>query len=174
MNTWTSEWAWVPFDARPSSMGDADVRRTDGAADHGRPGGRVGVLGTAHAELDDRSPVGGLDHPGGLGGDEGLEVDVVQQPGLEDLGHHQRSLDHRDRGVGVDDPTLRHRPQVDVDEPAHLVEVAEEVLGEELPPVAVRRLRRTSSSAGPNRAASIQSSIGASPAAMQYPAWCLP
>jgi hypothetical protein len=48
--------------------------------------------------------------PGGLGGDRGLERDLVQEEGLDELGNGDGGRDLEERLVGEDDPALRHRP----------------------------------------------------------------
>ena len=79
------------------------------AAPHvGRPGGRqraVEALGPPQPELQDGLVAGGDGQPRGLGGDQALEVDHVDQGRLEDLALQDRPAHAHQRLVGED-----HRP----------------------------------------------------------------
>ena len=68
----------------------------DGAADVGAAGGEhagLAAVGAAEAEVEDGAAGGGLHDTGGLGGDQGLEVDLVEEVGLDQLADEARALD---------------------------------------------------------------------------------
>jgi hypothetical protein len=120
----------------PEVVGDGAVGRRAGTADERRPRRRIGALGggATHPELEHGPAAGGLGDAGRLGGDEGGEVELVEERGLEQLGGGERSFDDRDRGVGVHDATLGHGvdvepTEVDVGEP-RAERVVEQALAE--------------------------------------------
>ena len=94
----------------PEPVGDGGVRRRHGAADDRRTRRRVGAVGgsPAHAELEHRSSARRLDDPCRLGGDQGGEVELVEQRRLQQLRGGERALDDGDRRVRMDDATLGH------------------------------------------------------------------
>ena len=61
----------------------------------------------AQAELQQQLPAPALADARGLGGDQRLVVELVEQRRLENLGHRQRPLHHGQRHVGVHHPALR-------------------------------------------------------------------
>jgi hypothetical protein len=66
----------------------------------------------AHTEFDDRVPACGDADPGGLGGDEGLKVEEVQQGRLDDLRLREGGRDPDDGLVRKHQGTLGHRVKV--------------------------------------------------------------
>ena len=91
--------------------------------------GAVDALGAAQAKLKDRLAAGGDIHAGCLGGDEGLEVDDVEQGGLDELALGQRSPHPDDRFVREGDRALGHG--IDLDAQLKVEQVVEEVLAKE-------------------------------------------
>ena len=106
-----------------------DVRRGGAACDVGGAGhGETAVrtLCATQAEVGDRTSLGGADDAGGLGGDERLEVDEVQQRGLEELAVDDGTLD-ADHGLAREgDVALGDCPHVDMH--AEVAQVIEESL----------------------------------------------
>ena len=90
----------------PNSLSGQHVQVDVAAADVGGPRGRdaaVDALGPPQAELDHLVALGGQADARGLGGDERLEVDEVQERRLEQLALEQRPLHADQRLVGEDD-----------------------------------------------------------------------
>ena len=94
------------FDGDAEEFAGQDVAGGVHAADVCGAGGgecAVDALGAAEAELEDGIASGGVADAGGLGGDQGLEVDDVEEGGFEELGLEDRAGDADERLVGEDD-----------------------------------------------------------------------
>jgi hypothetical protein len=74
--------------------------------------GRVGALGAAEGEVDQVRPAGRQAAAGGLGGDRGLEGDLIQQGRLDQLGLSDGGGDLQQRLPRQHHPALGHRPHV--------------------------------------------------------------
>lgn len=101
----------------------------------GRVAGReraVDALRAAQPELQHLVTLGGGADARGLGGDEGVEVEDVEQRGLDELALEQRPL-HRTRGSWANSGPFGRR--VDVERQPHLPEPGQELLREEGAPV---------------------------------------
>ena len=91
-------------------------------------------MGPAETELEHRVTARGEADAGGLGRDEGLEVDHVQERGLQQLGLEDGTL-YADEGlVGEDDRALRDG--IDVAREAQRLQVVQEDGVEEGPTIA--------------------------------------
>ncbi len=114
-------------------VGDADVGGEVGTTDQRRSGARVGSLLRAapHPELQHRPLPPALVDPGGLGGDEGLVVEVVEQRRLQHLCHRQRAPHHGERHVGMHHPPLGDRVHADRLEAAVTPQPVKEVVAED-------------------------------------------
>ncbi len=105
-----------------------DIRGAAAAADPcGATGGKaaIGALGAAVAELEDRRAGGGMADAGGFGGDEGLEIDDVQQGGFDQLGVEDGALDAEDGFVGENGGAFGDG--IDVEGQAESGEMVEEI-----------------------------------------------
>ena len=102
-------------------VGRGSATRDVAGARHGEAA--IGALGTAQAELGDGTALCRLDHAGGLGGDQRLKVDGVEQRGLEQLAL-KGGARHAHHGFSRKDQlALGHRIDVDVHaEPAQELE----------------------------------------------------
>ncbi len=118
---------------KTQQVGHANVGREVGAPDERRPRPGVGarVVAPAESELQEKAAAGRFLDSGCLGGDEGLEVEVVQKGRLKDLGHGERPPHHGERHVGVDHPALGDRPHGDAREAAVVSQPGEEILAED-------------------------------------------
>ena len=88
-----------PFYRYVKQLSGQHITGTDTAADHS--GSRavyagVRTLGAAQPELHDSVTAGGVAYPGGLGSDQALVVDDIQNGSFNQLGLHNGSdnLDH--------------------------------------------------------------------------------
>ena len=107
---------------------------TDRAADVSRPGavdGRHGTVGTAGAELHDRSAVRRADDAVGLGGDEALVVEEHQHGRLDELRLDDRAADMDDGFVREDRSAFGNGPHVagKLEVPEVVEEVVREAAG---------------------------------------------
>ena len=111
MKACTIEWAWVPTGMKPSSYDRPTSEEPGRSADQGGPNHGVGArtLGSPGAELENGPAAGRLPDPRCLGGDQGLEVEVVEQGGLDQLGKDQRPFDHGQRDRRVNHPSFGDR-----------------------------------------------------------------
>ncbi len=69
----------------------------------------VHAVGPSKTELQDGQPAGGVDHPGGLGGHQGLEVDTVQHQAFHELDLHECAVDPQQGLAGKDRRSLGGR-----------------------------------------------------------------
>ena len=114
--------------------GEADVRAEVGAADQGRARAGVGaaLLAAPQAKLQHGVATAHLADAGGLGGDQGLVVELVEQGRLQDLGHGQGAAHYAEGDVGVNDAALGDGAQADRLEAAVLAQIGEKIVGEDL------------------------------------------
>ncbi len=101
-----------------------------------RGDGAVDALGASEAELEDGLALGGVADAGGLGGDEGLEVEDVEKGSLDELGLEQGAADAKHRRVRKHGGAFRDG--VDVAGELHLLEVVEESPFEERGSIVAR------------------------------------
>ena len=104
------------------------VGGADTAGDHGGSGAvdsRVRSLGPAQAELHDAVALGRVDDALGLGGDQALVVDDVEQGRLHQLGLHDGGDDLHQGFPGEYDGALGDR--VDIAGKAELMEIVQKV-----------------------------------------------
>ena len=90
----------IPRRDRRSRHAAADVRRP------GREDAGVGSVCAPEAEVDHRPAGGGHHDPAGLGGDQRLEVDLVQEQGLGELARQEIALHPQDGLASVHDRAL--------------------------------------------------------------------
>jgi len=88
---------------------DAHIGRKIRAADDRSARAGVGavVLGAAHAKLQQHLPAPALLDTRGLGGDQCLKIELVEQRGFQNLRHGHRPLHHRQWHVGVNHAPFR-------------------------------------------------------------------
>ena len=135
----TQLWACVPAHRQAEEAPGEHVRGRRDAAHVGRARGAeaaVGALRPPQAEVDHLVAPRGEADPRGLGRDQRLEVDEVEERRLDELRVEDRPP-HADEGlVGEHDRALGHR--VDVAAQAQLAELAQEGGVEERPAVVAR------------------------------------
>ena len=144
-NAITQLCAWVPFTGSPSSCPASTLEvpaqpPTQAARRGAQPA--VEALRPAQAELDDRVAACREPQPRRLRGDQRLEVDEVEQRGLDELGVQDRPAHADERLVREHDRPLGHR--VDVAGEAQLAEQPQEGVLEERPCRRCPRARRGS------------------------------
>ena len=71
---------------------------------------RVSALGPAGGEVGDTPSLGGPNATGGLGGQHALEVNLIDDEGLDKLGFDQRGRYLNRRFVGEVEPSFRNGP----------------------------------------------------------------
>jgi len=98
-----------------------------GGAAGGEPA--VGALRPSVSELDHRSPRGGVADPCRLGGDEGLEIDDVQQGGFHQLRVQNRTLDPNEWLVREDRAAFRDGGNIQVQ--SKIRQIAEKALAKQ-------------------------------------------
>ncbi len=89
----------------------------------------VRSLGSPKAELENGIPVGGITKARGIGGDESLEIDDVEQGGFDQLALNERSTDTDDGLVGEGEFSFREC--IDLELPIQVSEVIEIAFTEE-------------------------------------------
>ena len=91
----------------------------------GRRHRSLGAVGAARAEVDQRPPRRRLDDTRGLRGEHCLQMHLVEDVGLDELGDRQWRLDPQQRLVGEDGRALGHRIDIALEaqrgEPAEVV-----------------------------------------------------
>ena len=106
----SSRWSARRTDTRPRRSRSPRSRRCT------RPGPRGAPASAPCARRKPKSttgrPAAAVDDPAGLGGDQRLEVDLVQEQRLGELARQEVALDAQDRLAGVHDRALRDRRQV--------------------------------------------------------------
>ena len=99
----TQLWAWVPLTGNVELLAGENVRGRDAASEVGGAAGAestVGTLRAAKSELEDGIALGGFADARCLGGDEGLEVDDVEEGGFDELALQNGSAHLQDGEVG--------------------------------------------------------------------------
>ncbi len=139
----TQLWAWVPRTGRPKRRPASTFEVAEHAAHVRRARGAeaaVRALRAAQTEFDHLVAPRGERDPRGLGRDQRLEVDEVEERRLYELRVEDRPP-HADEGlVGEDDRALGHG--VDVTAEAELAELAQEGRVEERSAVVAREASR--------------------------------
>ena len=127
-------WAWVPLGGRPMTWDMPTLELKLAPPIKRCTGAFIGALalGTAQAKLQNRPAAAALGDARRLGGDQRLVVEHVEQRGLDDLGHGQRALNHRQRRVGVDDAAFGNGADGQPGEVAVTAKPVQKVVGEDL------------------------------------------
>ena len=93
----------APAHPRPHVRGPVEAGDVAGPR---REQGGLGAVGAAHAEVRQHLVPGGQPHPGRLRGDQGLELQQIDETGLHQLGLAQGRHDPQEGLVGKEDRAL--------------------------------------------------------------------
>ena len=123
-----STFRWVTQD-----VGETDIGSEVGAADKRGSGARIRScsLGSAQTKLQQHAPITAFPDTRGLGGDQGLEIELVEERGFQDLSHCQGTLDDGERDIGVDYSTFGNGLYGDPFEGSIFVNPTQEVIVKE-------------------------------------------